>query len=127
MRATPDMCVAQVIAAALARGLERLDAQLLLLHAFGKPAHERAWLLAHDTDLLPPATQAMFDAFVQRRAAGEPLAYITGHPGVWLTTSREIAEHYLAHGYDASVADIAARQTTGPGGPARPGGMPKGA
>lgn len=79
MRATPDMCVAQVIAAALARGLERLDAQLLLLHAFGKPAHERAWLLAHDTDLLPPATQAMFDAFVQRRAAGEPLAYITGH------------------------------------------------
>jgi allantoinase len=27
-------------------------------------------------------------------ASGEPLAYIASHPGVWLTTSDEIAEHY---------------------------------
>jgi release factor glutamine methyltransferase len=60
-------------------GLDRLDAQLLLLHALGKPAIERAWLLAHDTDELPASAQAGFEAFVQRRAAGEPLAYITGH------------------------------------------------
>jgi release factor glutamine methyltransferase len=60
-------------------GLDRLDAQLLLLHALGRPAHARAWLLTHDTDALPAAAQATFDACVQRRAAGEPLAYITGH------------------------------------------------
>jgi peptidoglycan/xylan/chitin deacetylase (PgdA/CDA1 family) len=39
----------------------------------------------------------------------EALEYITGHKDVWVTTGREIAEHYLANGYDASVADIAAK------------------
>ncbi len=43
------------------------------------------------------------------KAFEEALEYITGHSDVWLTTGREIAEHYLANGYDASVADIAAR------------------
>lgn len=75
----PDLCVAQAIATAVASGLDRLDAQLLLLHVLGKPAHDRAWLLAHDTDALSPALRATFDTCVQRRAAGEPLAYITGH------------------------------------------------
>jgi len=73
------MNVAQAIATAMALGLERLDAQLLMLHALTRPAHDRAWLLAHDTDALPPAAQATFDASLRRRLAGEPLAYITGH------------------------------------------------
>ncbi len=73
------MSAAQVIVQAQARGLQRLDAQLLLLHALGKPASERTWLLAHDLDPVPPAAQARFNEHVQRRAAGEPLAYITGH------------------------------------------------
>lgn len=71
--------LAQALLKAQTLGLERLDAQLLLLHALGKQAIERAWLLAHDTDQLPASAQAYFDACVQRRAAGEPLAYITGH------------------------------------------------
>jgi release factor glutamine methyltransferase len=41
--------------------------------------HDRAWLHAHDTDDLPPATQAALDELVRRRTADEPLAYITGH------------------------------------------------
>lgn len=69
---------AQALAAARAAGLERLDAQLLLLHALGKPADARAWLLAHDTDLLPEEAARHFDALSQRRATGEPLAYIVG-------------------------------------------------
>jgi release factor glutamine methyltransferase len=73
------MNVAQAIAAAMVLGLERLDTQLLLLHALGRPGHDRAWLLAHDTDALDDSAQASFDAGVRRRAAGEPLAYITGH------------------------------------------------
>lgn len=71
--------LAQALLEAQSHGLDRLDAQLLLLHALGKPAIERAWLLAHDTDQLPASAQACFDALVQRRAGGEPLAYITGH------------------------------------------------
>ena len=72
-----DKTVAQAIACA--HGVDRLDAQLLLLHALGRDAMDRAWLTAHDTDVVSPAARALFEAGVARRAAGEPLAYITGH------------------------------------------------
>lgn len=71
--------VAQALRWAQAQSLDRLDAQLLLLHALGRGEQERAWLLAHDTDALPLTTFATLQAAVLRRAAGEPLAYITGH------------------------------------------------
>ena len=74
---TPTTC-AQALAAAQRLGLERLDAQLLLLHALGKSADARAWLLTHDTDVLDDTANRQFEAFSQRRAAGEPLAYIVG-------------------------------------------------
>ncbi|MDP1741839.1 MAG: peptide chain release factor N(5)-glutamine methyltransferase [Polaromonas sp.] len=67
----------QALATAQGLGLERLDAQLLLLHALGKPDTDRAWLLAHDTDSLAAATWQHFHALSQRRASGEPLAYLT--------------------------------------------------
>ena len=61
------------------QGLDRLDAQLLLLHALDRAGQDRAWLLAHDTDALSADDRARFAALVARRAAGEPLAYLTGH------------------------------------------------
>lgn len=70
---------AQALAAALTLGLERLDAQLLLLHALGKPGDARAWLLAHDTDELTEEVAQHFRALSLRRAGGEPLAYIVGN------------------------------------------------
>jgi len=69
---------AQALGAAQALGLDRLDAQLLLLHALGKPATDRAWLLAHDTDELTEGVAERLRAFSLRRASGEPLAYIVG-------------------------------------------------
>ena len=69
---------AQALAAARTAGLERLDAQLLLLHALGKPFGDRAWLLAHDTDELAQEVAEAFGVLMQRRASGEPLAYIVG-------------------------------------------------
>jgi len=69
---------AQALSAAQALGLDRLDAQLLLLHALGKPATDRAWLLAHDTDELTEGVAERLRAFSLRRASGEPLAYIVG-------------------------------------------------
>lgn len=71
--------IAQALVAAQSHDLARLDAQLLLLHALGRQAHERAWLLAHDTDEVSPRVQADYELCLRRRAAGEPLAYITGH------------------------------------------------
>ena len=72
------MNIAQALAAAAALGLPRLDAQLLLLHALGRSGSERAWLLAHDGDALTAAQRAGWPALCERRAAGVPLAYITG-------------------------------------------------
>ena len=43
------------------------------------------------------------------KAFEEALEYITGHSDVWVTTGREIAEHFIEHYYDAAAADIAAR------------------
>ena len=70
---------AQALAAAHTLGLNRLDAQLLLLHALGKSHGDRAWLLAHDTDALSDDVTQQFDALAERRAAGEPLAYLVGY------------------------------------------------
>ena len=74
---TPTL--AQALAQAHTLGLARIDAQLLLLHTVGRAGSDRAWLLAHDTDALAPAEHAHFLALCQRRMAGEPVAYLTGH------------------------------------------------
>ncbi len=73
------MTLAQALSAAAGLGLERLDAQLLLLHALGRAQGERAWLLAHDADEIDPAALTAFRGYCERRAGGEPLAYIVGH------------------------------------------------
>lgn len=70
--------VAECLRQAHALGLARVDVQILLLHAMARPLHDRAWLLAHDTDLLTEAQQHNWDQALQRRLHGEPVAYITG-------------------------------------------------
>jgi release factor glutamine methyltransferase len=59
-------------------GLERLDAQMLLLLALEQDPNDRAWLLRHDQDPLTPAAGLRLEALTQRRLNGEPLAYIQG-------------------------------------------------
>lgn len=73
------MTIAQAIQYALSLKLERLDAQLLVLHALGRSNSERAWLLAHGDDDLPATALAQLQSQAMRRTAGEPLAYITGY------------------------------------------------
>ena len=74
----PPSTAAQMLAAAAALGVERLDAQLLLLHVLGRPSGDRAWLLAHDTDILADAVWPAFARLCARRVAGEPVAYLAG-------------------------------------------------
>lgn len=74
---------APTVARLLARACELIDpvdASLLLAHALGKP---RSWLFAHADDALGAADAARFDALLARRAAGEPVAYLTGTRGFW--------------------------------------------
>ena len=51
--------LAQALRGGQAAGLERLDAQLLLLHAVGQDARDRSWLLIHDADLLTTEQHAL--------------------------------------------------------------------
>ena len=53
----------------------RLDAELLVGHAFGR---DRAWLHAHPDASLSTSDAATLAGWVDRRVAGEPLAYIRG-------------------------------------------------
>lgn len=72
------MRLADSLRQAQIQGLTRLDAQLLHLWALGRPLHDRAWLLAHDQDVLDAPVLAALDGLLQRRLHGEPMAYITG-------------------------------------------------
>lgn len=79
---------ALTVAAALARATARLqpaagaalDAQLLLGHTLARP---RSALLAHEDDTLQVAQLAAYERAIERRARGEPLAYITGRKEFW--------------------------------------------
>lgn len=60
-----------------AAGIEeaRLDARALLSHTL---ARDHAFLIAHSADELEPHAHALFRERIGRRAAGEPVQYITG-------------------------------------------------
>lgn len=83
MPADSEPSLRQVVAEASARlgGVDaRHEAELLLLHVLDCP---RSWLFTHATDPLAAADQAAFEALLARRAAGEPVAYLTGRRGFW--------------------------------------------
>ena len=70
--------VAEALRAATGFGVDRLDAQLLTLHVLGRPLHDRAWLLAHDTDAFDESAWPALAALLARRRTGEPVAYLVG-------------------------------------------------
>ncbi|MGA1068233.1 MAG: peptide chain release factor N(5)-glutamine methyltransferase [Burkholderiaceae bacterium] len=78
MRLAGNPSIADALRWATAAGIDRLDGQLLLLHAVGRPNHDRSWLVAHDDQRLQAPEVGTFEALVARRLAGEPLAYIVG-------------------------------------------------
>ena len=57
-----------------------LDAQMLLAHALAVP---RAHLKSHPESRVAPPAAREFRALLERRAAGEPLAYLTGWREFW--------------------------------------------
>ena len=75
---TGQPTIAQALASARALGLDRLDAQWLLGHVLQQGS---AWLIAHDDAPLAADTAQAYATLCQRRAAGEPLAYLVGQAG----------------------------------------------
>lgn len=73
--------VARALSAALSTGIDRLDAEWLLLHTLGRDPGQRAWLRAHGQDALPHEALAAFRRCCAQRADQVPLAYLTGTRG----------------------------------------------
>ncbi|WP_322980892.1 peptide chain release factor N(5)-glutamine methyltransferase [Pseudomonas sp. C11] len=69
----------------------RLDAELLLADALGKP---RSYLRTWPERELEGEQLTRFHASLQRRRQGEPVAYILGHQGFW-SLDLEVAPHTL--------------------------------
>lgn len=91
----PQTTVAEALRTGMARGLPRLEAHMLLLHVLGRSQHDRAWLLSHDQDTLPAGCAAVYSGLVERRLAGEPVAYLLGHKdfhGVTLHVSADVLD-----------------------------------
>ena len=89
----------------------RLDAEVLLAHV---ATRDRAWVLAHPETEIDTDVTAAFDAALERRAAGEPIAYIRGFKewhSLRIRTDRRALiprpeTELLA---DATIAEIAGR------------------
>jgi release factor glutamine methyltransferase len=89
----------------------RLDAELLVSHAFGR---DRTWLHAHPDATLDDEGRRELEGWVSRRAAGEPIAYIRGFKewfGMRVHTDRRALiprpeTELLA---ESAIAEIAAR------------------
>ena len=64
------------LAGFLSPGEAKLEAQYLLQHIL---KINRAWLISHENDALQPNIHAAFEALLQRRLNGEPIAYIFGY------------------------------------------------
>jgi release factor glutamine methyltransferase len=58
----------------------RLDAEVLLAHVINRP---RSYLYTWPERNLPSDQQARFDRLLQRRASGEPVAYLIGRREFW--------------------------------------------
>jgi len=66
---------ASVAALAQRFGLSRMEASALAGHALGK---SRAWMAAHERDVLADEEAARVAALLRLRSEGQPLSYITG-------------------------------------------------
>jgi release factor glutamine methyltransferase len=86
------------IIASLLRGAElpdsptaRLDVELLLAAALGKP---RSFLHTWPERIVSTEAALMFASYLERRRSGEPVAYILGQQGFW-KLDLEVAPHTL--------------------------------
>jgi release factor glutamine methyltransferase len=93
-------------------GTPRLDAELLMAEALGLT--REAMLLSGLDDLAPDG----FEALAERRAAGEPVAYILGRRAFW-TIEVEVGPGVLIPRSDSETLIEAALAHFGEAGPAR--------
>ena len=95
------------------------EVEILLGHALGR---DRAWLFAHADDAPDVDAAIRFHSLLRRRAAGEPLAYLTGRREFWsldlVVTPEvliprpetellvEVALRHIPQGEEVDIADL---------------------
>lgn len=77
------MSIAAALQHAQQSGIDPLDAQWLMLHLLGRDLNQRAWLRAHDSDVLSAAVCVQWTQLCQRRLDRVPLAYLIGQRGFY--------------------------------------------
>lgn len=77
------LTISAALAQAEANGLDRMDAEYLILFALQRTPTERAWLRVNHHEPLATCLSTTFQELCKRRHAGEPLAYITGSRGFY--------------------------------------------
>ncbi|MCP1643019.1 release factor glutamine methyltransferase [Pseudomonas citronellolis] len=92
----------------------RLDAELLLAAALGKP---RSFLRTWPERVVDREVRERFEGWLARRRAGEPVAYILGRQGFW-SLDLEVAPHTLIPRPDTELLVETALQLV-PASPAR--------
>lgn len=92
----------------------RLDAELLLAAALGKP---RSFLRTWPERVVDREVRERFEGWLVRRRAGEPVAYILGRQGFW-SLDLEVAPHTLIPRPDTELLVETALQLL-PASPAR--------
>ena len=110
---SPSRGEGRAVLRAAATRIDRLDAEVLLAHALGIP---RMTLLIDLDRAIDPAA---FAALVDRRAAGEPIAYITGSREFWSLDLRVTADVLIPRPDSETLIDAAVAHFAGTGGPRR--------
>jgi release factor glutamine methyltransferase len=117
------------IRSALLSGARRLpgedasrgEAEILLAHVLGKT---RAWLIAHADDSIDDERVTAYRALIERRAQGEPVAYLTGTRGFHALELRVTPDVLIPRPetellVDLALAHVPARSPRSPGAAAR--------
>ena len=115
--------IQQALAQGISRDIESLDTQLLLCHVLDV---ERSTLYAYPERELAPEQEQRYLSLLERRAQGEPVAYLTGHKEFYgldlvvdsrvliprpetellVETALHICRQKIAAGHPPIVADI---------------------
>lgn len=85
----------------------RLDAEVLLAHVLDQ---SRAFLLARPERTLPVEEARRFDALVHMRAAGWPIAYLTGHREFWSRTLHVTPDTLIPRPETERLVELALRR-----------------
>lgn len=88
-----------------------IEAQLLLMHVLNV---NRAWLIAHATDLLQAVAANDFGKLVQRRLQGEPVAHILGSREFFGLTLKVTPDTLIPRPDTETLVEAALQKINGP-------------